>query len=1350
MVKHIFLSLFCIIAFILSVPISLVGQEKSVLVERCKALDQSSPIHNIWVDTNNIKWVANGNGLNKVLDLNYVEKVSVPAGITSLLMLRGGNAQLEWNTAEMDRMLGNATITCASYNPKTKTVWLGTKESGAYEISVSPLKIVQQFNTSNRKLTSNQINDIFIRNNGTIFIATNDGILTGSGNKWELEERYLNFIGVDAFGENVWILGDNFLWQVDLKGKWTPIAIELRNVEGRMSDIAVDDEGRVWIASNLMTGYDVKEDIYQRFGPGQYFTSQFVNCLDVDKDGSIWTGTADKGLYLIQWESSLIINFSLDNPLSCNTSEPNAILSAKVAGGEPPFTYVWSNGQATAKISQLAAGEYSLTVTDVNGLVKEGKYTIPDPAITASVQLITPASGSPQGDGSAKVIASGGMGQYMFAWDNGETNETAIKLTGGNHTVTVSDKSGCSTIATLEISETIQPLAVSITILNQTKCAGSPDGELRADVKGGKPPYLYAWSINQGSQQILTRVDGGTHLVTVTDAAGTEAIAQTVMPSPPSLSASISILSPALANTANGKAQAKASGGKAPYTFLWNNGETSATNSTLESGQTTVTITDANGCTSVAVSNMTETIVLMNAAIEQTGEIKCFDSGLVNLTATVTGGKAPYKYIWNNGQTTNSLNNLKGGLYQVTITDVTGSLVTVDHTVPQPDPITVTLQSDGAASTGGSDGRAIAKAAGGNGDYTYVWDNGETSNKAVKLTPGKHSITVTDKSGCTGTGEMEISENILALQASIEQVAEILCAGQPTASLKAVVTGGKEPYIYTWSNASADVAVTNVIDGLFTLTVTDATGHTATSAFALDAPLPLQLEIKAEAPASTNGNDGRAIATASGGKGKYAYLWDNGERSAKAEKLNAGLHALTITDENGCTLVKSIEISENILPLTVTINETGKISCAGQESASLAAEVSGGKDPFTYEWSGSGNKWNTKSISGVRAGTYTLQLSDATGVVKTEQYEIKEPKPLLVETGIISPASTGNADGEVTLKVSGGTLPYTFRNTNLPAGTFTITIDKLSPGDHTMVVTDGAGCTADVSFRITEDIQPLSVSIQEEKTISCSGLSDGMLHAVAKGGKSPYAFVWNNGKVGESITDVRAGKYAVTISDAANQKATIEYTVTEPTSMDVDIVNLRSATNDRINDGKGTLSVKGGAQPYAYVWSSGETTAQASSLPLGPGKVVITDQNGCTAVVEFTIKEKVLPELTQERLASGEPIRMEKIQFEADSININEEAIPSLNELYEFLYDHPVVIIEVAGHTNGLPADDYCDRISSERAQSVAQYLIDKGIESRRIISKGYGKRKPVATNQTPEGRKKNQRVEIRLIKIEE
>ena len=293
------------------------AQEMVLVVERCKALSQSSPINNIWVDEDNVKWVSNTEGLHKVLAIDLVQKVSIPSGTTSLLTIRGGNANIEWNTNEMKTLLGDAEISSASYDPKTKSLWIGTQTEGAFQVTLSPLKVLQRFNTNNKKLTSNQINDIFIHNNGTIWIATNDGMLSGNGDKWTLQERYLNFVGVDAWGSNMWIMGDDFLWQVDSKGKWTPIAIELKNVEGKLRDIAVDDKGRVWIASNMMTGYDVTANRYQRFGPGQYFTSQYVNCLDVDHDGSIWTGTDDKGLYLIQWEAAMTVNILMDTPPDC-------------------------------------------------------------------------------------------------------------------------------------------------------------------------------------------------------------------------------------------------------------------------------------------------------------------------------------------------------------------------------------------------------------------------------------------------------------------------------------------------------------------------------------------------------------------------------------------------------------------------------------------------------------------------------------------------------------------------------------------------------------------------------------------------------------------------------------------------------------------------------------------------------------------------------------------------------------------------------------------------------------------------------------------------------------------------
>ena len=1326
------------------------AQEMILIVERCKALDQTSPIHNIWVDEENAKWVANSQGLYKVLALDLVQKVSIPTGMTSLLNLRGGNAKIEWNTLEMHDLIGSPSITCASYDPKSKTVWIGTHEYGAFQIALSPLRIMQRINVENRKLTSNQINDIFIQPSGTTWIATNDGMLVGSGDKWTLQERYLNFIGVDAWGQNLWILGDDFLWQVDSKGKWNAVAIEPKNVEGQLRDIAVDDEGRVWIASNMMTGYNAEQIRYQRFGPGQYFTSQFVNCLDVDQDGSIWTGTDDKGLYLIQWEAAMTVNILMDTPLDCRNKNATAALTAKITGGEPPYTFKWNSGQATDKINLLPAGHYFLTVTDSKGIVKTAKYEIPDPNLRITTELVTPSSGLPDGDGSVNLLVDGGNSPLKYAWDNGEARQTAVKLTTGVHSVTVTDANGCSSTATIAVPEKILPLTVFAKFLSSNTCADTKNGVAEIEVKGGKAPFRYIWNPNAGTESKVSNLSAGLYSVTVTDANGQTAATSVNIPAPPILQVSATQTGQATVNMPNGQAEAKVSGGTSPYSYAWDSGANTAVVKNFSGGLHTLTVTDANGCTTTTSVNITENVSAIGVIIKQPVKISCHGQGGGALKVEITGGKSPYTYHWSNGQTTVMAEKLSAGPYKVTVTDALGTTFLAEYTIEEPSAITVNIEIDAQATANNADGRATARASGGTGTLQYAWDNGEKTSKAVKLGAGAHTVTVTDGGGCSATSTINITESITSLVVTIEQLTQVKCYNTTEGSIKANVSGGKEPYTYFWSNRTGLPTLVNLDDGLYTLTVTDAAGQTATSVITVNSPPLLEVEVKSELAATLGKNDGRALATVTGGTGKYSYKWSNGETTAKAIAMNAGKHTILVTDENGCTATGEVTITENILPLATRILERNKIACAGQSTASLKAEITGGKPPYVYAWKGNGKEWREESVSALPAGTYTLSVTDGSGLSGSAVYEIKEPMPLQLAIDKITPATTNNEDGKVILRATGGTEDYSMEGLAIPAGTNTFTIDRLKPGDHLLIVHDAAGCSAQIRVTIPENIFPLTVNIEQTKQNLCVGDARADIEARVDGGKPPYQYNWSNGWKDYANQRLAAGTYTLTVTDAAGQNTKTEYTVKEPQPLLLMLSNIRAATNDRLQDGKANVESTGGTGSCTFLWSSGETTHQAVKLPLGPGTVVATDQNGCTAKADFEIREKVLPELTPGRIASGEPLRLEKIQFQADSINVNAEAIPSLDELYEFLYDNPTVIIEVAGHTNGLPADEYCDKISAERANAVANYIIRKGIEARRVIAKGYGKRKPIATNQTSEGRKKNQRVEIRLININE
>ena len=126
----------------------------------------------------------------------------------------------------------------------------------------------------------------------------------------------------------------------------------------------------------------------------------------------------------------------------------------------------------------------------------------------------------------------------------------------------------------------------------------------------------------------------------------------------------------------------------------------------------------------------------------------------------------------------------------------------------------------------------------------------------------------------------------------------------------------------------------------------------------------------------------------------------------------------------------------------------------------------------------------------------------------------------------------------------------------------------------------------------------------------------------------------------------------------------------------------------------------------------------------------------------------MLKSLDISTLTLGQTIRLDKLYFEADSSTIQPASFAVLEEIYEFLSNNDKVIVEIGGHTNSLPEDAYCDRLSTSRAKNIADYLYDKGIPESQISYKGYGKRQPIASNATVEGRRKNQRVELKVVSL--
>jgi len=272
-----------------------------------------------------------------------------------------------------------------------------------------------------------------------------------------------------------------------------------------------------------------------------------------------------------------------------------------------------------------------------------------------------------------------------------------------------------------------------------------------------------------------------------------------------------------------------------------------------------------------------------------------------------------------------------------------------------------------------------------------------------------------------------------------------------------------------------------------------------------------------------------------------------------------------------------------------------------------------------------------------------------------------------------------------------------------------------------------------------------------ETPITCPGGMDGSILLEVNGGQAPLTYTWNPANVkGTNPKNLRKGTYTVTITDAFNNELVRSLTIEEPEILQIEILSTSRITAPGNKDGKCEIAVTGGTAPYTVVWDNKEKGLSAKKLNFGIHIINVTDVNGCktSATVEIP-KEKFIPDLDIANIKVGQTLRINNLFFDADSTQYNDKSKDVLSEVLEFMRDNPSVDIEIGGHTNNIPSHEYCDKLSSMRAENVAEFLFNGGIDKKRIKHKGYGKRKPIASNDSVSGRTRNQRVEIKILQIQ-
>ncbi len=521
------------------------------------------------------------------------------------------------------------------------------------------------------------------------------------------------------------------------------------------------------------------------------------------------------------------------------------------------------------------------------------------------------------------------------------------------------------------------------------------------------------------------------------------------------------------------------------------------------------------------------------------GNLNC-NNASIQLNGTPSSQGPNFDYLWTakegghivSGDTTLTPVVDSIGKYFLKVTNTDNGCTALDSVVVNQSP-TVTANISGftnVSCNGGSNGSATVSGAGGNGTFSYLWSNGETTASVTGLAAGTYIAVVTDGENCTASASATITQpNTLLPNASATgETANGANNGTATAN----PSGGTPGYMYAWSNGETTQTITNLAPGSYTVNVTDLNGCTAIQTVTVNA-----FGCSLGATASTtnvtcNGaNNGTATVTLTGAVNPVSYAWSNGASTQSVSNLAPATYTVSILDGNNCPAVLSVSISEPPV-LSANASATG-VTANGATDGTATANPTGGTPGYTYLWS---NNETTQTITGLAPGPYGVVVTDGNGCTSVQVVTVAAFNCAL--SAVISSANVlcfGAADGQATIAVSNGTLPYTYLWSN---GSSTQTVANLPAGTYTAIATDAAGCAISQSVNITQPA-PLVATLIAVQNVLCPHDLNGGAEIAVTGGSLPYLFTWPGGNMG----NLGVGSYTVSVSDANDCTTTVSFDI---------------------------------------------------------------------------------------------------------------------------------------------------------------------------------------------------------------
>ncbi|MEZ4925825.1 MAG: gliding motility-associated C-terminal domain-containing protein [Saprospiraceae bacterium] len=864
------------------------------------------------------------------------------------------------------------------------------------------------------------------------------------------------------------------------------------------------------------------------------------------------------------------------------------------------YTFEWSNGATTEDLSNLLPGSYSITVTGQGSCSATLDIDLDDQPNEPMITYTTVESTCDLVNGSINVSVTGGVTPYTFNWSSGETTEDLMNILAGDYSLTVTGANGCTDVADINVGNNNPPISVTAVTTGNTTCDGNYDGTISISIVPSNGSYTFEWS-NGATTQNQTGLPAGDYTVTVTGLGSCNQVETFTVPEDADVPLVVTSFVQTTCDLENGSISVVVNGSVPPFTYEWSNGATTQNLVNIPAGTYFVTVSAANGCTTVEqidVPNFNPPIGISANVIANTTCIN--GNGSIDLTVNPPAG---YTYTWSNGATVPDLNNLLPGDYTVTVSN--GGTCeeimtfTIDDNPNLPFP-TFTFNDPSCGLSNGSINLTVTD---GVTPYTYSWSNGATTQDLNNIPADIYIVTITGANGCTIDDGVVLND--IDIPVSIDGfVNGVTSCVTGNGSINLVVT----PAIATilWDNGSSSPMLNNLPAGSYSVTVSALAGGTCTETATYDVydeqEYPsLSTDIVDGYCGIPNGSVDLEVDF---GVTPYTYHWSNNGNSQDLNNLAEGTYTVTVTSSVGCTAETTVYVENNPLPIQLNGIIYDNLSCIPPLNGAIDLEVDPMGYPYIYTWS---NGQSNPSLNNLSPGLYSVTVQLGPECIFNETYEVLDASasPNLSVSGIS--AICGLPNGGANLTPTGASPPYSYLWSN---GATTEDLSNVVPGTYTVTVTDFFDCSATTSVVITNNNVVLNLAGVTTQNTSCVAANGGIDITVTPA--STYNYIWSNGSTSEDLSNIPAGMYTVTVSAGSSCISSDTYVVTNNTSDPVITPDITAAICTNPN-GEIDLTITNGQQPFVFNWSNGSMTEDLTGLLPGTYTVTVTDANGCTA-----------------------------------------------------------------------------------------------------------------------------------------